>query len=53
VRRTLEIILADESGVTAVEYGVMVALISSLMIPAVNALGVHLKTTFSALASSL
>jgi pilus assembly protein Flp/PilA len=37
----------DESGATAVEYGLMVALIAVVIITAVTTLGTNLKDTFT------
>jgi pilus assembly protein Flp/PilA len=37
----------DEEGATAVEYGIMVALIALVIIAGVTALGVNLRTTFN------
>ena len=51
--KTALLYLRDESGVTAIEYGVIAALISCVMIAAVGSVGTHLKTTFSSVASSL
>jgi pilus assembly protein Flp/PilA len=44
---------ADESGVTAIEYGVMAALICVVIIGAVSSLGTHIKSTFNSVAASL
>jgi pilus assembly protein Flp/PilA len=44
---------ADESGATAIEYGLIAAGISVAIIAAVNNLGVHLKTTFTSIATQL
>jgi pilus assembly protein Flp/PilA len=43
----------DESGATAIEYGLIAAGISVVIITAVNALGTQLKTTFSTVTSQL
>jgi pilus assembly protein Flp/PilA len=45
--------VADESGATAIEYGLIAAGISVAIIAVVNALGTQLKTTFSSVSSSL
>ncbi len=42
-----------ERGATAVEYGIMVALIAIVIIGAVTALGLGLKGTFSSAASQM
>ncbi|GAB3035389.1 hypothetical protein GCM10011376_18890 [Nocardioides flavus (ex Wang et al. 2016)] len=43
----------DERGATAVEYGLMVALIAIVIIGAVTLLGGNLRTLFSGVANSL
>jgi len=43
----------DERGATAVEYGLMVALIAIVIIGAVTLLGGNLKTLFSNIAASI
>ncbi|HEY4115635.1 MAG TPA: Flp family type IVb pilin [Rhizomicrobium sp.] len=43
----------DESGATAIEYGLIAALISVVIIGAVTALGTGLQTTFSTVANKL
>jgi pilus assembly protein Flp/PilA len=43
----------DESGATAIEYGLIAAGISVVIITVVNALGTQLKTTFSTVTSDL
>ncbi len=43
----------DESGATAIEYGLIAAGISVAIIAVVNALGTQLKSTFSSVSSSL
>jgi pilus assembly protein Flp/PilA len=43
----------DESGVTAIEYGLIAALIAVVIIGAVSVVGTSLTGTFSAVASSL
>jgi pilus assembly protein Flp/PilA len=45
--------VSDESGVTAIEYGLIAALIAVVIIGAVSSLGTGLKTTFSSVANSL
>ncbi|OYX72197.1 MAG: fimbrial protein, partial [Caulobacter sp. 32-67-35] len=39
--------LNDESGATAIEYGLIVALIAVVIVTAVTTLGTNLKTTFT------
>ena len=43
----------SEKGATAVEYGIMVALIAAVIIVAVTALGVKLNTLFQGVTSKL
>jgi pilus assembly protein Flp/PilA len=43
----------DENGATAIEYGLIAALISVVIISAIMAVGTNLSGTFSAVAASL
>ncbi len=45
--------VADESGATAIEYGLIAAGIALAIIVAVNGLGARLNTKFTAINSSL
>ena len=45
--------LKDESGATAIEYGLIAALISVVIIGALTALGTNLNTKFTAVSTSL
>jgi len=45
--------LRSDRGATAVEYGLMVALIAMVIIGAVTLLGSHLSTLFSSVATSV
>lgn len=45
--------LKDEDGATAIEYGLIAALIAVAIITAVTAVGSNLDTTFSEVASAL
>ena len=45
--------MKDESGATAIEYGLIAAGISVAIIAVVNTLGSQLKTTFSTIATQL
>jgi pilus assembly protein Flp/PilA len=45
--------LADESGATAIEYGLIAAGIALAIIAAVNGLGTKLNTKFTSINSSL
>jgi pilus assembly protein Flp/PilA len=44
---------ADESGATAIEYGLIAALISVAVIGVMKTTGANLKTTFSKVSSNL
>jgi pilus assembly protein Flp/PilA len=52
-KRALQAFLRDESGATAIEYGLIAAGISIAVIAVVNGLGTKLKTTFSSISSQL
>ncbi len=45
--------LKDNSGATAIEYGLIAALISVVIITAVTSVGTKLTTTFNTVATSL
>ena len=45
--------LKDQSGATAIEYGLIAALIAVIIIGAVSTVGTKLSTTFSTVAGSL
>ena len=45
--------MKDESGATAIEYGLIVALIAVVIITAVTAVGTNLQTKFNAINSGL
>lgn len=45
--------LEDESAATAIEYGLIVALISVVIITAVTSVGTNLRTKFNAVNSAL
>jgi len=49
----LKRILHDESGATAIEYGLIAALISVAIITAVTSVGHSLTSTFNSVASAL
>jgi pilus assembly protein Flp/PilA len=51
--RMLKSFLLDESGATAIEYGLIAAGISVAIITVVNSLGSQLKSTFSILTTDL
>jgi pilus assembly protein Flp/PilA len=43
----------DESGATAIEYGLIAALIAVVIITALSTIGTNLNTKFSSIASTL
>ncbi len=45
--RLLKAFAKDESGATAIEYGLIVALIAVIIVGAVTTLGTNLKTAFT------
>jgi pilus assembly protein Flp/PilA len=45
--------MRDESGATAIEYGLIAALISVAIIAALTSVGTNLKTTFNNVAGAL
>jgi pilus assembly protein Flp/PilA len=45
--------MKDESGATAIEYGLIAALIAVVIIGAVSAVGTNLKGTFNNIASNV
>jgi pilus assembly protein Flp/PilA len=51
--RNLSRYMKDNSGVTAIEYGLIAALIAVVIIGAVSTLGTSLSNTFSSVAGSL
>ena len=51
--RTLYRFLKDESGATAIEYGLIAALVSVVIIAGLNALGPQLSATFCEIATEL
>jgi pilus assembly protein Flp/PilA len=46
-------LMRDESGATAIEYGLIAALISVVIIVAINSVGTNLSATFSSVAAAL
>jgi pilus assembly protein Flp/PilA len=50
---TITRFLRDDSGATAIEYGLIAALIAVVIIGAITAVGTGLKTTFSSVAGSV
>ena len=53
LKRTLMKFLSDESGATAIEYGLIAAGISLAIIAVVNGLGSNLNTKFTSINTSL
>ncbi len=53
MRVVMSNLLRDESGATAIEYGLIAALISVVIIAAVTTVGSNLSGTFNSIASSL
>ncbi len=53
MRSLIERFVADNSGATAIEYGLIAALIAVVIITAVTAVGTSLSTTFSTIATSV
>ena len=51
--RTLNRFLRDESGATAIEYGLIAAGIAVAIIATVNAVGTALNTTFTSVETAL
>lgn len=53
IMKTITNLLKNESGATAIEYGLIAALISVAIIVAVSAIGSNLQTTFNNVADNL
>ena len=53
MRRKLKTFLTDEDGATAIEYGLIAALVSVAAIGALTAMGGNLSTMFNSVSSSL
>ena len=51
--RSIKRFLSNESGATAIEYGLIAALIAVVIIGAVTTVGTNLTGTFSTVATSL
>ncbi len=49
----LKSFLRDESGATAIEYGLIAALIAVVIISALSTIGTNLNTTFTRIGTSL
>ena len=44
---------ADEEGATAIEYGLLAALIAAVLVASVTTIGVNLKTLFNTIGTAL
>ena len=53
MRRKLIAFLSDESGATAIEYGLIASGIAVAIIAAVKSVGTNLKTTFGSVSSAV
>jgi pilus assembly protein Flp/PilA len=53
MRNLFRRLINDQSGVTAIEYGLIAALIAVVIIIAVTAVGTNLSKTFTAVANAL
>ena len=53
MRKLVQRFARDESGATAIEYGLIAAGISVAIIAVVQGLGTNLKTTFSSVSTAL
>ena len=51
--RTLARLMRDESGATAIEYGLIAALIAVVLITTVRTVGTNLKSTFTSVSTAL
>jgi len=51
--KTLSKLFRDESGATAIEYGLIAALIAVVIVTAVTTVGTNLKATFNTVATNL
>ena len=51
--KTLTRLLRDESGVTAIEYGIIASLVAIAALTAMRGLGTKLSSNFSTVASNL
>ncbi len=51
--RLMQKFLRDESGATAIEYGLIAALIAVVIIGAVTTVGTNLNTTFTTVAGKI
>lgn len=53
MRVLLQSFVTDDSGATAIEYGLIAALIAVVVITALNSIGTNLNTSFMSIAGNL
>jgi pilus assembly protein Flp/PilA len=53
MQKAISTFLKNESGATAIEYGLIAALIAVVIIGAITAVGTSLSTTFNSISSNL
>ncbi len=53
MRALIANLVKDESGVTAIEYGMIAALIAVVIIGLITTIGTNLSTSFSTIATSI
>jgi pilus assembly protein Flp/PilA len=53
MRRRLVVFFKDESGATAIEYGLIATGIALAIIPVITGVGSHLKSTFQTISTAL
>jgi pilus assembly protein Flp/PilA len=53
MRRRLVAFIKDETGATAIEYGLIATGIALAIIPVITGVGGHLKTTFQTISTAL
>jgi pilus assembly protein Flp/PilA len=53
MRKLVQRLRQDESGVTAIEYGLIAALVAVVIIGALGALGGSLQTTFNSVSGAM
>jgi pilus assembly protein Flp/PilA len=53
MRRRLVVFFKDESGATAIEYGLIATGIALAIIPVITGVGGHLKSTFQTISTAL
>ena len=53
VSRLVQALCNDEAGATAIEYGLIAALLGTALVTSMNGLGNNLKTTFNTTSTSI